>query len=195
MNNYNETQNIDLKDIHTLEENSLKCLKKDLYTYEHNLRVKEYSILIGQELNLSIDMLNCLSLAAEYHDIGKIELADTILLKNTALTQSEYNEIKKHTEYGYNITKNLVREDIALGIKQHHERIDGSGYPNGLVGDEIHIIAKIIAIADTFDALTTNRPYRKGVDKSLALLEIKKHSGTLFEKEYVEAFESALNSV
>lgn len=185
-----EQKHIDI--FKSLEENSLKCLHKDEYTYEHNLRVKEYCLMMGTKLNLDSDDIDNLGVAAEYHDIGKIEINDNVLLKKDILTNEEFENIKKHTQYGYELMKMLVNEQIALGIKHHHERLDGSGYPDGLKNDEINIYAKIIAIADSYDAMTTDRPYHSGMNTNEAYNEIYKNRGKLFEEEYIEALKEVL---
>lgn len=178
--------------IRNLDDNSSKCYHKDIYTYQHNLRVKEYCMLIGEKINLTGEELEELSIAAEFHDIGKIDVDDSVLFKESPLTIDECNAIKKHTLYGYELLNKVVDEKIALGIKHHHERLDGSGYPEGLKGDEINFYARIIAVADSFDAMTTDRPYHKGIKFSEAMEELKLNKGISYEEDLINVLEEIL---
>ncbi|NPA40379.1 MAG: HD domain-containing protein [Thermodesulfobacteria bacterium] len=163
--------------------------KRDPYTGGHTKRVMTYSMAIGEEMGLDKKQLELLQLSAILHDIGKIGIKDEILLKRTKLTKEEYEIIKKHPVYGEEILKHIKQmKDVIPGVKYHHERPDGKGYPDGLKGDEIPLIAKIIAVADTFDAMTTDRPYRKGLPLEEAINELKRCSGTQFDPEVVKAF-------
>ncbi len=146
---------------------------RDVYTKGHSLRVAYYASMIGKALGLNEKEQKELYIAGLLHDIGKIGIPDNILLKPGKLSPNEYEIIKNHAEFSYQIIKNVKRfEGIADYVRYHHERCDGSGYPKGLKGEEIPIGAKILAIADIFDAVTTTRPYRKklSVDKALKLL-------------------------
>ena len=163
--------------------------KRDPYTGGHTQRVKNYSMFIGRMLGLSEKQLQHLLLAAMLHDIGKIGVRDYILCKKGKLTFEEYEEMKKHAEYGAEILKHIKILDNALpGVRHHHERYDGTGYPQGLSGKEIDINARIIAVADSFDAMTTDRPYRKAMSKSNSIEELRRNAGTQFDPEVVEAF-------
>ncbi|MBQ3422162.1 MAG: HD domain-containing protein [Romboutsia sp.] len=175
-----------------LEESSIKCLYKDKCTYEHTLRVKEYCIMIGNKVNLNSQELDSLAIAAEFHDIGKIEIDDKVLLKKSNLNDEEYEYIKKHTELGYDLMKYLVDKNIALVIKHHHERLNGTGYPDRLKGNEINEFAKIIAVADSYDAMVSDRPYHKGITSKEAINELEKNTSTLFEEKYVIAMKEIL---
>lgn len=160
---------------------------KDPYTKGHSERVSKYSVLIGKEMGLKD--INFLREAAMLHDIGKISIPESILLKNGALTSEEYEVIKGHSEAGYNILSNAKAfEKIKIPVREHHERYDGRGYPDGLATEDISIEARIIAVADTFDALTSDRAYRKGMNFEQAIEIIKENSGTQFDPKVVESF-------
>lgn len=163
--------------------------KRDPYTGGHTRRVMEYSIAIGEEMGLNRDEIEKLKLSAILHDIGKIGIRDSVLLKEDKLTNEEFEIIKKHTIYGDEILGHLKRlEEISPGVKYHHEKYDGTGYPEGLKGEQIPLIARIIAVADTFDAMTTDRPYRKGLSFETAMEELKRKAGTQFDPHVVESF-------
>lgn len=163
--------------------------KKDSYTAGHARRVAVYSISIGEELGLNRSELTKVRLAALLHDIGKIGIQDKILLKNSRLTGEEYEVIKKHPVYGAEILENIDQlKDIVPSVRGHHERYDGKGYPDGKKGDEIPLIARIIAVADAFDAMTSHRPYISNKEKEQALNEIYKNINTQFDPVVVEAF-------
>jgi HD-GYP domain-containing protein (c-di-GMP phosphodiesterase class II) len=163
--------------------------KRDPYTGGHTNRVMDYSLAIGKELGLSEDEMTNLRLSAILHDIGKIGVRDSVLLKEGKLTDEEFTAIKMHSIYGEQILKHVKQmRDVIAGVKYHHERYDGRGYPDGLKGEEIPITARIIAVADTFDAMTSDRPYRKGLSLDIAFEELRKHSGTQFDAKVVEVF-------
>jgi len=162
---------------------------RDPYTGGHTMRVMNYSLVIGKAMGLSGKEMTDLRLSAILHDIGKIGIRDNILLKNERLTFSEYNAIMMHTVYGAEILTPIRQlKDIVPGVKWHHEKYDGSGYPEGLKGDSIPVIARIISVADTFDAMTTDRPYRKGLSVEAAREELRKYAGTQFDPGIVAAF-------
>ena len=160
---------------------------KDSYTFSHNVRVKDYGVKIGNRLKLSKEKNENLVFACLIHDIGKINIPDEILNKPGKLTNEEYDCIKKHPTDGANLVKETYYEKIAEIIDQHHERIDGSGYPNGLKGDEILIEAKIIAVSDTYDAMTTDRPYRKGLTPQASVDELRSLRGIHYDADIVDA--------
>jgi len=163
--------------------------KRDPYTGGHTRRVMDYSIAIAQELKLSDSQIEKIRLAAILHDIGKIKIRDNILLKNGKLTSAEFEEIKMHPIYAEEILNPIKHlRDIIPGVKYHHERFDGTGYPEGLEGGKIDIMARIIAVADAFDAMTSDRPYRKGLSNDVALEELRNNGGTQFDPEVVSAF-------
>ena len=175
--------------------------KRDPYTGGHTKRVMEYSVKIAQTLNFSKDETEEIMLAAVLHDIGKIGICDKVLLKNTKLTDEEFTIIKNHTIYGEEILSNINSlRHLIPGVKDHHERFDGTGYPNGKKAEEIHFHARVIAVADAFDAMTSDRPYRKKMALETAIEELKLNAGRQFDPEIVEAFcqmlaDSNLNGV
>ncbi len=157
---------------------------KDNYTKEHSDRVAIYAEHFANHLNLNEDEKKTLLLASNFHDIGKIGIADAVLLKNGKLTNEEYDHIKLHPVIGENILASSETFKAALPlIKHHHERIDGKGYPDGLKGDEIPELVKIISICDTFDALTSRRVYRNKFSLDNAIEELEKSQGTQLDKD------------
>ncbi|WP_298627322.1 HD domain-containing phosphohydrolase [uncultured Legionella sp.] len=162
--------------------------QKDPYTVGHQDSVASLSFAIGQELNVSEHQLTGLVFAAHLHDIGKIGLPAELLTKPTKLSAIEFEYIKTHPEIGYNILKNIhFPWPIADIVYQHHERINGSGYPNKLVDQDILLEAKIIAVADTIDAMATNRPYRVAVGMNVAMEALQKGRGTVYDPSVVDA--------
>lgn len=173
----------------TITAASITIDARDPYTAGHSKRVADMSCKIGKKIGLSEKDIECLELAALFHDIGKIGIPDHILHKAGSLDDEEFNKIKSHPILGYDILKSIeFFSSILPLILYHHERQDGMGYPQGLKGDEIPIGAAIIAIADTYDAMTSDRPYRKALPQEVAIKEISDKSGTQFKKELVEAF-------
>ncbi len=162
----------------------------DSYIFHHSFNVTLYSISIGLELKLSSKQLEQLGVGAILHDVGKMLVSEDILLKPGKLTESEFTEIKNHSQYGFDILRQLnsVSLIVAHCAYQHHERLDGSGYPRGIKGEEIHPYAKIIAVADVFDAMTSNRVYRKAMLPHEALEVLYAGAGTLFDINVIEAF-------
>jgi len=166
---------------------------KDPYTSGHASRVGTYAVEIGKELGLSTLELDKMRNAALLHDIGKIGVDDRILNKNKSLTNLEYEVIKNHPSTGYEIIKDIEFLKGANEIvKHHHERWDGKGYPDGLKGEEISLPISILTIADSFDAMTTDRPYRKAFSFEKAISEIQNNSGTQFNPDIVEDAVKAL---
>ncbi|KIL42719.1 hypothetical protein KP77_33490 [Jeotgalibacillus alimentarius] len=165
---------------------------KDRYTAKHSQRVAEYSVGIARKMKMNTSHLNKLTHAAFLHDIGKINVPEEILNKPGKLTEEEYEIIKQHPADGAEMVAQTYYKDLAPIIHQHHERLDGSGYPDGLKGDEILIEAKIIAVSDTFDALTEDRVYRKAWTAESALEEIKENKGILYDATVVDLFEEVL---
>jgi len=169
--------------------------KRDPYTGGHTQRVTLYSLAIAKYLQLKPLERKWLRIASVLHDIGKIGIEDQILRKPEALSPKEYEAIKHHSDIGAEIIEHVrPLRDIVPGVKHHHEQMDGKGYPDGLAGEDIPILARIVAVADTFDAMTTDRPYRKALDKREAVREVKRCSGTQFDKEVVEAFVRAFKT-
>lgn len=166
--------------------------KKDRYTYMHSDRVANYAAKIAKKMKLNLVQLENLSQAAYLHDIGKISVPEEILNKTSRLTDEEFAIIKKHPVDGAEMVKNTYFKDIAPIIEQHHERLNGSGYPNSLKGDEILLEARIIAVSDTFDAMTEERVYRKALNSKFALDELKSLVNTHFDQTVVSALEEVL---
>jgi len=168
---------------------------KDHYTHGHTTRVTNLSLEIAQRINqktkreLDDKFLEDLHIASLLHDIGKIGVPERILNKRGSLTIGERNRIKEHPLIGVNILRSIKElEGSILGVKSHHERFDGKGYPDGLKGDQIPLIASIISVADSFDAMTTNRPYRSALFKEKAINEIKCLSGQQFCPRVTDSF-------
>lgn len=166
--------------------------KRDPYTAGHTKRVVAISEAIANYLHLTTEERENLIIAALLHDIGKIGVEESILAKEDKLTEEEYKEIQKHPLIGVEIIgqrKHL--QDVIPGMRYHHERTDGNGYPEGLKDASIPLIAKIIAVADTYDAMTTNRPYQRALDSAEAVAELQRCIGVQFDKQVVHAFNQA----
>jgi HD-GYP domain-containing protein (c-di-GMP phosphodiesterase class II) len=162
--------------------------EKDPYTRGHSDRVTRYSLLIGKELKLATDFMETLQISAQLHDVGKIGIEDRILKKPGALTAEEFEVMKTHTTKGANILRPVIQlAEMLPGIELHHEALDGRGYPYGLQGDQIPLLARVIAVADTFDALTTNRPYQHAHTPEEAFKIIQNLAGKRLDPEPVAA--------
>lgn len=162
---------------------------RDPYTGGHTRRVMNYSLSIGMELGLSKDALERLKLSAILHDIGKIGIRDDILLKMGRLDKDEFEKMSMHPGYGADILGHVKQlKDVIPGVRNHHEMYNGNGYPDHLRGEDIPLIARIITVADSFDAMTTNRPYRNALSKADAFQELQKNTGIQFDARVVEAF-------
>ena len=162
---------------------------KDPYTRGHSDRVSEFSVLIGQKMNLDSDTIHALKIGGLFHDIGKIGIPDSILLKESKLDDNEYSQIKNHPTIGAHILGDAkVFENIIPIVKHHHEKFDGTGYPSGLKGSEIPLIARIASVADTFDAMTSKRTYRDSLPISVVKEELKRCSGSQFDPEIASIF-------
>jgi len=162
--------------------------EKDPYTRGHSDRVTKYSLMIAKEMGLDPGFLEILRISAQLHDVGKIGIEDRILKKPGALTPEEFEIMKTHTTKGANILRPVPQlREMLPGIELHHEALNGRGYPYGLKGDEIPLLARVIAVADTFDALTTNRPYQKAHDPVEALRIIENLSGQRLDPGAVTA--------
>jgi HD-GYP domain-containing protein (c-di-GMP phosphodiesterase class II) len=166
---------------------ALDC--KDHYTFGHSMRVAYFSLVTGAEAGLNPDEMHELELSAIFHDIGKIGTPDAVLNKPSRLTEEEFLVMKQHPEKSWEILQDFPHfEKIAVNARYHHERFDGKGYPDGLKGELIPIAARIILIADTFDAMTSTRPYRKGLPYEVAFDELLQFSGTQFDPDLVNHF-------
>jgi putative nucleotidyltransferase with HDIG domain len=169
--------------------------EKDPYTRGHSGRVAKYSMLIGQELGLSSEELDKLRISALLHDVGKIGVEDRVLKKPGSLTPEEFGLMKQHTVKGANIMRPVSQlKEMLPGIELHHEHMDGRGYPYGLQGNQIPLMARIIGVADTLDAMTTNRPYQSAMDLEYALDRIRALTGSKFDAVVVTALESAVTA-
>jgi HD-GYP domain-containing protein (c-di-GMP phosphodiesterase class II) len=179
----------------------MNCLKsiiasleeKDAYTHGHSVRVAEYSVILANALRLSPREIQEIELAGLLHDIGKIGIPDSVLLKSSRLNRAEFELMKSHPARSGKILAAIGPLDSILpAIRNHHERFDGQGYPDGLRGEEIPLFARIIFIADTYDAMTSTRPYRLALEKELAFRELRKYAGTQFDPDLVDAFIRAI---
>ena len=169
--------------------------EKDPYTRGHSGRVAKYSTLIGRELGLSDVDLDKLRIAALLHDVGKIGVDDRVLKKPGALTPEEFELMKQHTVKGANIMRPVSQlKEMLPGIELHHEHMDGRGYPYGLTAPQIPMMARIIAVADTLDAMTTNRPYQTAMELEFALQRIKGLAGAKFDAVVVTALDASVTS-
>ena len=169
--------------------------EKDPYTRGHSGRVAKYSLIIGSELGLSVEELDRLRISALLHDVGKIGVDDRVLKKPSSLTPEEFELMKQHPTKGANIMRPVPQlKEMLPGIELHHESVDGRGYPYGLQGSQIPLMARIIAVADTLDAITTNRPYQSAMELDYALKRIRELTGTRFDPLVVDALEAAIRT-
>ena len=195
----------EIKKINTKLENTYEKLEKaymesiqtirytveaiDTYTRGHSDRVSEYSVLIGEKLGMSKEDIRRLQIGGLFHDVGKIGVPDNILQKNDKLTDDEYSEIKNHPTIGAQILSTAsIFQDIIPIVKYHHERYDGKGYPCRLKGKDIPYLARITAVADAFDAMTSKRVYRDSLSIDVVISEIEKNKGTQFDPEIADLF-------
>lgn len=161
---------------------------KDPYTRQHSHRVAEYAVRIAEVLGLSGEQIEMIQFAAVLHDIGKIGIRDEILTKSGKLTDEEYIAIQQHVLVGAKIVEPLGLSPVELAIvRNHHERFDGKGYPDNLSGEQIPLLARIVSVADAFDAMTSTRPYRKALSPHAASLEIEKNKGAQFDPVIADA--------
>jgi len=168
---------------------------KDPYTRGHSEGVASYALKIGSQLGLSQEQMTALEMSAYLHDIGKIGISEDILLKPGKLTEAEMSQMRHHPLIGANILKPVAFPwPIAPVVRHHHEHYDGTGYPAGLRRDEIPMLARVLTVADAFEAMVADRPYRRGRSDQEAMLELRRCAGTQFDPRIVEAFEEALNT-
>ncbi len=185
-NTYNELERAYLDSIETLR---YTVEAKDPYTSGHSNRVAKYSELIGKYLNLSEQDLKTLHIGGLFHDIGKIGIPDSILLKDSSLTTDEYSQIKNHPAIGAHILCNAkIFKDIIPIVKHHHEKYNGTGYPSQLIGDDIPYLARITAISDSFDAMSSKRNYRNELTLDNIILEIENNKGIQFDPNIADVF-------
>jgi HD-GYP domain-containing protein (c-di-GMP phosphodiesterase class II) len=164
---------------------------RDSYTGNHSENVARYALLIAEDLNLSKEQCEAVYAGGLLHDIGKIGIAESILTKPAVLTKEEYDQIKLHPVVGYNTIKHIssiAEIGVFDMVLYHHERYDGKGYPKGLKGEEIPLVARIMCIADAFDAMTTNRSYRDAMDLNYVFNEIENNKGTQFDPKIADIF-------
>lgn len=165
---------------------------KDPYTKGHSGRVSQYSVILAKELGLPEDEVDKVRISATLHDVGKIGIDDRVLKKPGVLTSEEFELMKRHTVMGYEIVRQVKQlTEMLPGIRWHHESLSGQGYPDGLKGDELPLMTRIIAVADTFDAISTDRPYQAGSDFPKALEILRKHAGTRYDPIVVDAMLAA----
>ena len=168
---------------------------KDKYTRGHSERVARISVAIGKRMGMDADELETLRISALLHDVGKIAIDDNILKKPAALTEEEYEIMKTHPKAGYKIMSQIpAMEPYLPGMYMHHEMVNGKGYPQGLTGDEIPLQGKIVSVADTFDAMTIDRPYSKGMELGAALERLRSFVDTRYQSDVVEALVEACNA-
>ncbi len=169
---------------------------KDPYTYGHSERVARISMELGQELRLSDDQLSDLYLAGLLHDVGKIGVRDDVLCKQGPLNPEEAEHMRKHPEIGHSILKNLRQINSVLpGVLHHHEQFNGGGYPHGLAGEGIPLIARILAVADSYDAMSTTRPYRQAMSPTKVEQILKDGAGEQWDPRVIDAFHSAIQRI
>ncbi|MEW5726021.1 MAG: HD domain-containing phosphohydrolase, partial [Thermodesulfobacteriota bacterium] len=168
--------------------------ERDPYTRFHSENVARYAVAIGRKAGLNSVQIESLRLAGQLHDIGKIGIPDILLRKPGRLTEEEFEKIKEHSRRGAEILKPIPSlEEVIPAILHHHERLDGQGYPDGLAGQDIPVMAQIMAVADTYDALVTDRPYRQGMTREKALSIMGKAAGSQLSPLFVDLFIQWLN--
>jgi len=181
--------------LETIETLRFTVEAKDTYTRGHSDRVSEYSVLLGKHLGLSEEDIHLLRVGGLFHDIGKIGVPDSILLKTSKLTDDEYSEIKNHPKIGAQILSNATLFEKAIPVvKYHHERYDGFGYPSKLAGENIPYLARIAAVADSFDAMTSRRTYRDSMPMDIVIEEIRKNKGSQFDPNIADTFLNILSN-
>ena len=162
---------------------------KDTYTRGHSDRVSEFAVLIGKKVGLSNEDMKTLQIGGLFHDIGKIGVPDSILQKESKLTDDEYSQIKQHPNIGLHILSHAaIFKNILPIVEHHHEKFDGSGYPGKLAGNDIPYLARITAVADSFDAMTSSRSYRNALSIETVIAEFERCRGTQFDPEIADLF-------
>lgn len=166
--------------------------EKDVYTHNHSIRVEQYTLKIASRMGLPNEMLLTLAVASLFHDIGKINVPDEILNKAGRLSEREFEFIKHHPADSVKLLSEKFEKALTNIVEQHHERLDGSGYPKGLKGDDIILEARIIAVADSFDAMTSDRAYRSAMSIEDAMAEIESMSGVKYDSEVVNTLKEII---
>jgi HD-GYP domain-containing protein (c-di-GMP phosphodiesterase class II) len=157
--------------------------------------VAKYAMIIGEGMGLGAVELDRLRISALLHDVGKIGIDDRVLKKPGSLTDEEFTVMKQHPVKGANIMRPVAQlKDMLPGIELHHEQVNGKGYPHGLQGEQIPLMARIISVADTLDAITTNRPYQSAMDLEFAMRRVRELTGTRFDPKVVDALEGAVQA-
>ena len=180
------------EDVRVLRELAVEVELRDGYTADHCDRLQSLAYATARELALPSVRLRLLDYGSYLHDVGKLHVPLTILNKPGRLTEGEWAVIRKHPTYGRELLDGTFMRGAGVIVEQHHERFDGSGYPYGLAGDEITVEAYIVAVADTFDAMTTRRPYARARTEAEAIAELRRYAGVLYHKEVVRAFCASL---
>jgi HD-GYP domain-containing protein (c-di-GMP phosphodiesterase class II) len=170
---------------------AMQGMAEDIYGHVH--RVSGVSISIGEILGLAPIELDRLSIVGVLHDVGKLHVDSNLLSKPSSLADLEVEHMQRHTLFGFAMTADLFERDVAEAILFHHERYDGSGYPHGRAGDEIPLLARIVAVADAYDAITSERSYQPALPSMFAMNELRDYSGTQFDPIVVEAFFDAMS--
>ncbi|MDH5525250.1 MAG: response regulator [Desulfobulbaceae bacterium] len=188
------SHNLEVSALNTMLTLQTALEEKDMYTAGHTTRVTQYAISIGRALNLSDEKMVVLERACKVHDIGKLVIDVSFIRKPGPLSAEEWTLMKKHPEIGANIIKPLAfMEQECLIVRHHHERMDGKGYPDGLPGEQLDILTKIITVADSYDAMTSKRSYKENMDQQTAIAELERCAGSQFDPEVVKVFAEMVN--
>jgi len=182
---YNDVKRMHLGNLRAL---SSALNAKDYYTFGHAARVAAYSVMLAEEMGWPQESLPKIEEAAYLHDIGKISISDRVLLKAGRLNDEEWRQMRQHPVVSADIIGPLVSDDLALGVRHHHERYDGRGYPDGLTGEDIPVLARLMAVADAYDAMSCRRPYKAALTYDECLAELRRCRGTQFDPQMTDAF-------
>jgi HD-GYP domain-containing protein (c-di-GMP phosphodiesterase class II) len=195
LQNYHLYTNTHLNYFNTIKSLVLAMEARDPYTKGHSERVTEYALVIANEMGLRPEQVQMIKYCGALHDVGKIAISDTILNKKGSLTRAERMQIERHPVEGAAVISPLtfLRDGVSL-IKYHHERFDGSGYPDGLKGDRIPVTARILACADAYDAMTSERAYKRRLTNQQAIVELRNNAGTQFDPQVTDVFIKSLQT-
>lgn len=187
------SRNLEISALNTMLTLQTALEEKDMYTAGHTIRVTNYALTIAQAMQLGAGEIAVLERACQVHDIGKLVIDVNYIRKPGALTDEEWALMKKHPEIGANIIKPLsfMQQELFI-VRHHHERVDGKGYPDGLLGDELDILTKVITVADSYDAMTSKRSYKVNMDTAAAIAELDRCAGSQFDPEVVQIFSEVL---